>query len=261
MRRVLVFVLSTLVFGACGSGDGGGDPTTSTSRTAGSKLEGTVTVYAAQSLSSAFNDLGEAFEYEHPGVKVSFNFAGSSTLVTQITQGAPADVFASADQSNMDELVSAGSVDGTPRVFTKNRLQLVVAKGNPKGVTGLADLGRSGVATVLCAENVPCGAYAQEALGKAGVHVTPKSEESSVAGVIGRVQSGEADAGIVYVTDVQANAAVSGVDIPDEDNVVAEYPHAQLKDATNPAGAKAFLAFVESAEGQAILGRFGFLPR
>ena len=256
---VLAVVASTSAV-ACGT-RGGADGVGGAGRAAGPTVEGTVTVYAAQSLAGAFGELGKAFEAKHPGAKVSFNFAGSSTLVTQIAQGAPADVFASADQPNMDKLVRGGSIDGTPRVFTKNRLQIVVAKGNPKGIAGLAGLAGPGVTIVLCAENVPCGAYARQALEKAGVQVTPKSNESSVAGVIGRVQSGEADAGIVYVTDVKGNDAVGGVDIPDEDNVVAAYPHAVVKGAPNAAGARAFLAFVESPEGQAVLERFGFIGR
>jgi molybdate transport system substrate-binding protein len=158
----------------------------------------------------------------------------------------------------MDHLVEANLVDGTPKPFTRNALQIVVATGNPKAITGLADLAR--VSTVLCAENVPCGNYARQALAKANVAVTPASNETSVAGVIGRVQNGEADAGIVYVTDVKANDKVSGVDIPAAQNVVAAYPGAVLQHAPNPDGAKAFLAFVASDAGQQVLAKYGFLP-
>jgi molybdate transport system substrate-binding protein len=257
----LAAMVAMTLFGACGGGNADKVEADRATTTAPPKVEGTVTVYAAQSLANAFTDVGKAFESEHPGVSVAFNFAGSATLVTQISQGAPADVFASADQPNMDRLSSSGLIDGKSRIFAKNLLHIVVAEGNPKNIATLADLARSNVATVLCAANVPCGNYAREALEKAGVQVTPKSDESSVAGVIGRVQNGEADAGIVYVTDVLANNdKVSGVDIPPEYNVVAEYPHAALKNAPNPVGAQAFMAYVESTAGQGLLAKYGFLP-
>jgi molybdate transport system substrate-binding protein len=251
VRSALTALAFIVLVGACGRNDS----------PAGSELQGTVTVYAARSLTAAFIEIGDAFEAANPGVHVDFNFAGSSTLVNQIVQGAPADVFASADRPNMDKLVTAHLVDGTPTTFTRNALQIVVAKANPKGIAGLRDLARAGVTTVLCAESVPCGNYARQALGKAAVSLHPTSDESSVAGVIGRVQNGEADAGIVYVTDVKANDAVAGVVIPPAENVVAEYPHALLRAAPDPRAAQAFRAFVEAPAGQRILAKHGFLPR
>jgi molybdate transport system substrate-binding protein len=223
-------------------------------------VAGTINVYAAASLTKAFTEIAVSFQTAHPGTSVRLNFNGSSTLVTQIFQGAPADVFASADTENMDRLVSSGLMAGTPQVFTKNRLRIVVAKGNPKGIVGLTDLARGDVITVLCAPAVPCGNYARQILTTAGVTVAPKSNESSVTAVIGRVATGEADAGIVYVTDVLADSRVSGVTIPDAANVIAEYPLAVLRDASNAPTAQAFVELVRSSAGQTILGKYGFLP-
>jgi molybdate transport system substrate-binding protein len=189
---------------------------------------------------------------------VEFNFAGSSALAAQITQGAPADVFASADQPNMQKVVDAGYANA-PGVFASNRLQMVVGRGNPKGIRSLADLARPGLVVVVCAPAVPCGAYGAQALGKAGVTVHPASQEQDVKAVVTKVQLGEADAGIVYQTDVRAaGSGVEGVDIPAEQNVTAEYPIAVLKGA-GPAAA-AFVDFVRTAEGQRILAGFGFGP-
>ena len=236
-------------------------PAPSPGTTTPAVASGRVTVFAAASLTNAFQDIGRAFEQANPGTSVSFNFAGSPTLVTQLFQGASADVFASADSENMARLVDSGLMRGTPRVFTRNLLQITVARGNPKSIAGLADLARADVVTVLCAPAVPCGAYAREALAKAGVSVSPRSNEANVRAVVGRVASGEADAGIAYVTDVLADARVEGIVIPDGQNVVAEYPLAVLQDAANPAAAEAFVAFVQGPQGQAVLGRYGFLPR
>lgn len=173
-------------------------------------------------------------------------------------EGAPADVFASADQANMQKVVDAGSVSSTA-VFASNRLQIVVGPGNPKGIRSLADLARPGLVVVLCAPAVPCGAYGAQALGRAGVTVHPASQEQDVKAVVSKVQLGEADAGIVYQTDVRAaGAAVQGVDIPADQNVPVEYPIAVLKRA-DPAAAR-FVDFVRSPAGQRILGGFGFGP-
>jgi molybdate transport system substrate-binding protein len=220
---------------------------------------GTVTVFAAASLTSAFQVAAGAFEKTHPGVKVQLNFAGSSTLVQQIEQGAPADVFASADQVNMQRLVGAGAIAGTPQTFTRNRLQIAVAAGNPKGIAGLADLAKPGLTIALCGPTVPCGRYAVEAFAKAGVTAPAASQELDVKAVLSKVAMGEADAGIVYVTDVRAaGSKVAGVDIPESSNVVARYPIAVVKDAPNAAAAVAFMDYVLSPEGQQVLARFGF---
>ncbi len=177
----------------------------------------------------------------------------------QIREGAPADVFASADEPNMQKLVDAGEIAGPPAIFARNRLAIAVAKGNPRRVTGLADLGRPDLTVALCAETVPCGRYARAAFGKAGVTLPTASQELDVKAVLTRVALGEADAGIVYVTDVAAaGGTVEGVTIPDAHNVEARHPIAPLRGAPNPAGARVLVAWVLGAEGQAVLRTFGF---
>jgi molybdate transport system substrate-binding protein len=250
-RRLLLLALPGLLV-ACG-----GAPAVGTTRAADS-VSGTIAVFAAASLTGAFKDEAAAFQKQHPKATVQLNFAGSAALATQIDQGAPADVFASADQPNMQKVVAAGNASG-PRSFASNRLEIVVGAGNPKGVHGLADLANPALIVVLCASAVPCGNYADEALAKAGVKVTAKSQEQDVNAVVTKVALGEADAGIVYVTDVNAaGSKVAGVPIPAADNVDATYPVATLKGGANPAGGKAFVDFLLSPPGQAILARYGF---
>jgi len=218
-------------------------------------------VFAAASLTSAFRALGAAFESGHPQSKVSFNFAGSPTLVRQILEGAPADVFASADEANMQRLVQERALADAPITFARNLLQIVVAKGNPEGIAGLTDLARPDLVVVLCAETVPAGRYAREAFQKAGVAPPAGSRELDVKAVVSKVRLGEADAGIVYVTDVHAaGGAVEGVELPESHNVVARYPIATLAGAAHPAAARDFIAFVRSATGSKILTEHGFLP-
>lgn len=222
---------------------------------------GSITVFAAASLTASFTDLAAAFEKANPGARVTLNFAGSSTLVTQITNGAPADVFASADTANMDKLVNAKLVQGTPVIFTKNKPMIVVPTGNPRGVKGLADLGRPEVVVAMGAVGVPAGDYARVILRKAGVAVTPKSLESSVSAIVSKAVLGEIDAGIVYVTDVPSdNYKVDGVAIPDDQNVIATYPIAALAASKNAMTASAFVAFTQTATAQAILTKYKFLP-
>ena len=220
----------------------------------------TITVFAAASLTEAFRSIGKDFEAAHSGTKIEFNFAGSSTLVRQITEGAPADVFASADEQNMEKAVAAGEIAGAAQVFARNRLAIIVPKGNPKQVTSLADLGRPGMTITLAAPAVPVGRYAAEAFAKAGVPVPTGSNEADVKAVVTRVAMGEADAGVVYTTDVAAGGnTVEGVTIPDAHNVVARYPIASLKRAPNQAGAQAFVAYVLSPDGRRALTAAGFL--
>jgi molybdate transport system substrate-binding protein len=220
-----------------------------------------VNVFAAASLTESFTGLARAFESGHPGTTVRLDFGGSPTLVQQIEQGAPADVFASADLANMQKLVDAG-VAAKPAVFARNKLAIVVARGNPKHITGLADLAAPGLVVVLAAPGVPAGTYAQQALQKADVKVTPRSQEQDVKSVVSKVALGEADAGIVYATDVRAGGAnVEGVAIPDADNVVASYPIAATNTAANKHGAEAFISYVLSAGGQRTLASFGFLSK
>jgi molybdate transport system substrate-binding protein len=212
-------------------------------------------------LTDSFKALGAAFQAAHSGTAVQFNFAGTPTLVTQIEQGASADVFASADTTNMTKLKADGFTGGESQVFAHNKLEIVVAAGNPKGITGLADLSKPGVIYITAAATVPAGKYALQILGKAGVKVTPKSLETDVKSVLGKIELGEADAGIVYVTDVKAaGSKATGVPIPDSFNVIATYPIVAVKGGKSSALANAFIAYVLSAEGQAILQSFGFLP-
>jgi molybdate transport system substrate-binding protein len=229
---------------------------------AGSAASGaTLTVFAAASLTEAFRTIGKDFEAAHPGTKVEFNFAGSSTLARQIIEGAPADVFASADDENMKKVVDAGDVAGTPKPFVHNRLVVIVPRGNPKQVKNLADLSRKGVTASLAAPGVPVGRYAAEAFGKAGVPVPEASREADVKGVVTRVSMGEVDGGIVYVTDVApVKDKVETVAIPDAQNVVASYPIAVLKGAPNVGAANEFVAYVLSPPGQRVLANAGFLP-
>ena len=256
MRRALALAAAALVVAACGSTSSGGSGSASP---ASSKLTGSATIYAAASLTNAFKELGQDFENAHPGTTLTFNFAGSPTLVTQLQQGARADVLATADGTNMDKAETAGLLDGNAAVFVRNRLEIAVAPGNPKNIQGLSDLARSNVILVLAAPAVPAGKYAAQALTAAGVTAHPKSLETDVESVLTKVELGEADAGIVYTTDVQAaGSKVEGITIPDAQNVVANYPIALLKGAPNKAVGQAFLAYVESAAGRALLARYGF---
>lgn len=220
---------------------------------------GTVTVFAAASLKAAFTDVAGKFEAANPGTDVTLSFAGSADLVTQISQGAPADVFASADTRNMDKLKAEGLVDGEPWDFATNTLTIVVPPGNPAGVTGFDDLATPGAKVVTCAGQVPCGATAQSLEQETGSTLSPVSEESSVTDVLGKVTSGEADAGLVYVTDAKAaGAKVEEIPFPEAANAVNTYPIAGVKGARNKPAADAFVDFVLSAEGQAALAAAGF---
>jgi molybdate transport system substrate-binding protein len=249
--RILVFGVLAAFLAACGNSSGG----ESTS------LSGYIQVFAAASLSASFDAVGTSFHRDNPGVGVKLNYAGTPTLVTQIEQGAPADVFATADTTNMDKLTADGFTMGSSRVFAHNQLEIVVAPGNPKGITGLADLAKPGVIYITEASTVPAGKYSLQALAAAGVKVTPKSLETSVTAVISKIELGEADAGIVYTTDVTAaGKKVQGVQIPAAQNVIATYPIATVKGTTNAAIANAFIAYVLSTKGQAMLATFGFLP-
>ncbi len=240
-------------------------PTTVSVTTAGPTTvraaTGDVVVFAASSLTEAFTEMGTAFKVDNPEANVTLNFAGSGDLVTQITEGAPADLFASADDTNMTRLTDAGESVGDPVSIARNTMEIIVEKGNPKSITGVADLVRSDLIVVLCAETVPCGSGAATVLENAGVTVSPKSLEDKVKGVVTKVSAGEADAGIVFVTDVSsAKGSADGVEIPADINVINSYPMVLTKEATNPAAAEAFEDFVATDAGQAILAKYGFLP-
>jgi len=222
---------------------------------------GALTVFAAASLTESFTELGKQFEARHPKAKVTFNFGASSALAGQVTAGAPADVVAMAAESDMKRLAEAGLV-GPSKVFATNRLAILVAKGNPKAVRSLTDLAQPGLTVVLCAVEVPCGALAAQVLARAGVAVQPKSYEGNVKAVVSRVTLGEADAGVVYETDVRAaHAKADGVALSAEQNLTTSYPIAALKRSEHDSRrAEAFISFVLSATGQRILADAGFGP-
>jgi molybdate transport system substrate-binding protein len=217
----------------------------------------TLTVFAAASLQPAFDKIGQKLQSTN-NIVTTFSYAGTQTLTTQLTQGAPADVFASADVAHMTTIESGGLIRGQSTLFARNRLEIAVAKGNPKGIHTLADLARSGLVVVLADPSVPAGKYAQQALAKAKVTVHPASLEQQVTGVLSKVALGEADAGIVYVSDIVTSGQVDGVAIPDAQNVIADYPIGILKGTQDLAGAAAFVDLVLSTGGQTILRAAGF---
>lgn len=213
-----------------------------------------LTVFAAASLQPPFDQVAKQLG----DLTITFNYAGTQTLTSQLTQGAQADVFASADTAHMKTVQEAGLIAGSPMLFAHNRLEIAVEKGNPKGIHSLADLAKPGTVVVLADPSVPAGKYAQQALQKAGVTVHPKSLETQVTGVLSKVALGEADAGIVYVSDVVTSGKVDGVSIPDDDNVIADYPIAKLKSAPDSTAADTFMGYVLSPPGQSILAQAGF---
>ena len=240
---------------ACGSAA----PAGNSASAATSQLSGTVTVFAAASLKAPFTQLAADFETRNPGTKVTLSFAGSSDLVTQITQGAPADVFASADTKNMAKLADAKLLDGTPRNFATNVLEIAVPPSNPASISTFADLAKPGVKVVVCASQVPCGAAADTVEKAAGVTLSPVSEESSVTDVLGKVTSGEADAGLVYVTDIKsAGAKVKGIPFDQSGEAVNTYPIATVGSSRNKELAEAFITMVTGAEGRKTLSEAGF---
>jgi molybdate transport system substrate-binding protein len=265
-RPIVVLVaLFGLLSASCGSDrDDSGARTTTVAMTAAATtttaaLSGNITVFAAASLTDAFNAVGAAFTKANPNAKVTFSFDASSALVTQITQGAPADLFASADTANMDKLTKASLNGAAPVAFATNRLSIIVAPGNPKRISGVADLAKTDLKVVLCADGVPCGTYAKQVLAAAKVTVRPVSMEQNVKGVVTKVTAGEADAGIVYETDVKAaGGKAAGVSIPKDINVVATYPIATVKASTHVDVDAAYIKFLTGPEGQAILATFGF---
>jgi len=260
LRTAAVAILLVFLAAACGSSSkpAAGSTTSTTSPT--SKLSGSLNVFAASSLTGAFNNEKTALATADPGLSLTYNFAGSQALVTQIQQGAPADVFASADQTNMQKLVSAGLVEA-PKVFARNLLEIAVAPGNPKHITGLADLEKPGVTLVLADASVPAGKYARQAFQQAGLPAPkPVSNELDVKSTLSKLTLGEADAVVVYVTDVKAaGAKVEGVEIPAAQNVIATYPIAAIKASKNLPAAEAFVDEIATGTGQQALQAAGFL--
>ncbi|WP_431280150.1 molybdate ABC transporter substrate-binding protein [Leifsonia poae] len=242
---------------SAGAGSDASSPTSSASAT--DDLSGTATVFAAASLTATFTELGKKFEQAHPGTTVTFSFAGSSDLVTQITEGAPADVFASADEANMKKATDAGVTADDPVDFATNVLAIAVPPGNPANIKSFSDLAKPGVKTVICAPQVPCGAATAKVEASSGVTLTPVSQESSVTDVLGKVSSGEADAGIIYVTDVKgAGSKVDSVPFPEAASTVNTYPIVALKDAKDAKLASAFVDFVTGPDGRKVLEAAGF---
>ncbi|WP_298455168.1 molybdate ABC transporter substrate-binding protein [uncultured Cellulomonas sp.] len=273
MRRpalALVTAVAGLALAACGGGaPGPGAGATGASATRGtttagsptSDLSGDITVLAAASLTESFTTLAERFEAAHPGVSVTVSFAASSTLAAQIADGAPADVYASASATTMDDVTAAGHADD-PVVFAVNSMQIAVPPGNPGDVTGVEDLADPAVTTALCQPEVPCGATAAQVLTHAGLTVRPVTLEPNVKAVLSKVRLGEVDAGVVYVTDVlAAGDDVEGVEIPGAVNATTDYPIATLSRSQHPDVAAAFVDLVLSPTGAGVLSAAGFAPR
>src|SRR3981081_4023047 len=259
MRRLMALASSIVLAAACGGAAPARSSVAPIASSTPASLAGSITVFAGSSLTDAFKKAGDQLKVQRPGTDYTFNFASSSTLATQIVNGAPADVVASADETNMQKLVDAKLNDSAPIVFVSNRLQIVVAAGNPKRITGRAALAKPGLVVVLAGPAVPAGRYALESLQKAGVTVRPASQEVDVRAVLNKVVLGEADAGIVFVTDVKsAGARVVGVDIPEQHQVLARYPIAVVRESKNPGLARAYVDFLLSDEGQKLLAEFGF---
>ena len=254
-RLVAALALTSLALAACASS---ASSTPGTSGTSGTSGAAPITVFAASSLKEAFTTIGNDFEGANPGAKVTFNFGPSSTLATQLTQQAPADVFASASATTMDTVVSAGAA-ATPSTFAVNTLEIATPATPTTPVTALADLAKPGVKVAVCQKDVPCGAAAQKLFDLNKLTVSPASEEVDVKSVLSKVVLGEVDAGIVYVTDVKAaKATVVGVEIPAARNVTTSYPIAAITSSSQAATAAAFVAYVLSPAGQQVLAAAGF---
>ena len=247
-RLLTVFcVLLLALISGCGSSEQPAAPNTK------------IIVFAAASLKKTFTEIGEQFKTENPGASVEFSFAGSSDLVTQLSQGAPADVFASADTKNMDKAAQAGLLVGDPVNFASNTLAIAVAPGNPKKITSFKDLTQQGLNVVVCAPQVPCGSATKKVEQATGVMLNPVSEESSVSDVLNKVTTGQADAGIVYVTDaIGAGDKVAAVAFPEAAGAVNTYPIAVLKGSKYPELARKFLDLVTGESGQKVLNAAGF---
>lgn len=264
MRRsaftLTLLATAGLLLAGCGSSSttGGSTATPSASVSDSAALSGTVNVFAAASLKESFTKLGAQFEAAHPGTKVVFNFGPSSGLATQITQGAPADVFASASAKNMGQVVTAGEA-ASPTDFASNEMEIAVPVKNPAGISALSDLAKPGVKVALCQAAVPCGATAAKVFTNAKLTVTPVTQEVDVKAVLTKVTLGEVDAGVVYVTDVRAAGdKVTGIEIPANFNASTTYPIATLTKAPNNAAARSFTDYVLSADGRGVLTTAGF---
>ncbi|MBO0850447.1 MAG: molybdate ABC transporter substrate-binding protein [Pseudonocardia sp.] len=246
-------LLASALVAGCG---GGGSSRPAAGAPAATK---TLTVSAAASLTDVFNQLGKTFEAQNPGASVRFNYGGSSDLAQQIVNGAPADVFAAANTSTMATVTKAGQANGQPSVFVTNKLEIAVPPGNPKGVQSFAALTKPDLKVVVCAAQVPCGSATKEVEKATGLTLKPVSEEADVRSVLSKVSTGDADAGLVYVTDVRSTGGkVAGVDFPEADKAINTYPIVALKNAGQPDLAAKFVALVRGPEGQRVLRAAGF---
>ncbi|MEW2626122.1 molybdate ABC transporter substrate-binding protein [Streptomyces sp. NPDC048106] len=249
-----------LALSACSSSSDSSDAASDKPGAASAKLSGTITVFAAASLQESFTAMGKEFEQRHPGTEVRFSFGGSDTLAASVTGGAPADVFAAASPKTMATVTDAKDATGAPVTFVRNQLEIATLPGNPGKVASLKDLTKPGLKVVLCDRTVPCGAAAQKALDAGHLKLTPVSYEQDVKSALNKVELKEADAAVVYRTDVRAaGGKVAGVEFPESAKAVNDYPIALLKNAEHPETAKAFIALVRSAEGRRVLGEAGFL--
>jgi molybdate transport system substrate-binding protein len=258
LRAAAVVAAAALSLVGCGNSD---TPAASggSSTAAAPAISGDITVFAAASLTESFTQIGKDFEALHPGVKVKFNFAGSSALAQQINQGAPADVFASAAPTNMKQVTDTGAITANPVTFVKNTLEIAVPAGNPAKVSGLADFAKQDLKIALCAEQVPCGAAAKTVFAAAGITPAPDTLEQDVKAVLAKVSLGEVDAALVYKTDVKAaGSKVAGIEFPESGKAVNAYPIAACAKAPNASGAKAFVDYVRSDKGRAVLAKAGF---
>ncbi|MEU0840048.1 molybdate ABC transporter substrate-binding protein [Streptomyces sp. NPDC005962] len=253
--------VAALALSACSSGGSGDTKKDGGASSDGSKkVSGTVTVFAAASLKESFTELKKTFEKEHPGTKVTFNFGGSDALAASITSGAPADVFAAASPKTMKTVTDAGDAKGTPSTFVRNQLEIATLPGNPKKITNFEDLTKGGLKVALCAKEVPCGSAAQKVLDAEHLKLTPASYEQDVKGALTKVELKEVDASVVYKTDVKAaGGKVEGVEFPESEKAINDYPVALLKKAPNADAASAFIDLVKSPQGQKVLTKAGFL--
>lgn len=269
MPGIVIGLAAVLAATACAgpdTGPGSGTPApngTSATASAGTsskitgKITGKITVLGAASLTEAFTTIGKNFQAAHPGTTVTFSFGSSATLATQVNQGAPADVFASADQRTMKMVSDAGNV-GHPTIFATNTLEIAVPPGNPGKITGLADFANSSKKTAVCAPQVPCGAAAQQVFAAAGIKAKPVSYETDVKAALQKVEQNEVDAALVYKTDVAAAGnKVEGITFPEAQKVINKYPIAAVKDSRNPATAAAFVSYV-TGPGERVLHQAGF---
>ena len=270
-RVMILLVAVCMLLASCGSSSSSNSSSSGSSTTpTPSAAPVTLNVFGAASLTAAFGEIKTKFEAANPNVTVTYNFAGSNTLATQITNGAPADVFASADTNNMQKV---NTLVNTPQTFARNNVVVIIPANNPGNIKTLHDLANKGVKIAVAGPSVPVGNYTLEVLSKMGqsseygpayesaVKANFVTQETSVSGVVQKVELGEVDAGYVYVSDAySAGSKVSSIDIPDQFNILADYPIATVKDSKNLSTAESYVQYVLSPDGQAILAKYHFIP-